>query len=1224
MQLHEHNQIAHVAITRHDGKWRAPDSTAYYEHVRAAGQIASVHAEAALTRRFGVNWVPRADGMGFGIDGIGADLMAVFSHRRAEITKLVDQELVPRFKAEHGRAPNQRELAALQEHAALRTRVNKEGLTDWDAAARGWQAKAASRAGVDLASLYRTVSRLERHRRAPRDAGPELTRDEITRTAQKALEKCARENSKWTRADLVANIGRVLPRRAADPAGQTRLLDEVADRTLNGDFGPVVCLESPEAAPVPASLRRADGRSVYQRHGGIKYATRVQLSREERFVAQASARGGPALSAQAAACALGADVADLEIALYEQPGAEVILTASGLRMDQAAAAFHVLTSDRRVEMIVGPAGSGKTRVLAEIGRAWSQGRVVGITPSQSSRDVLAAAGVTESYNFAKFLGHLTERRGALGPVTLTSGDLIVMDEASMFSNPDLADIVDYATRSGVKVAMALDHQQLQAVENGGGASLITRTQGYVQLPEPVRFSEEWERSASLALREGKVGALADYAEHGRIRAGTAEEVLEAAARAYVAHRLEGKDSLLVARSHELRREICRRVRGDLQHLGLVARDGPAIEIADGQRASVGDLLVCTKNDHSVDAGGVSLANKHVLRIEAITTRGPVVRRMLEPDPQTQAPRWTDQAFMFRGYQSAELGYAVTEHVAQGRTVAATRTIVAPGDDRQGTYVGATRGRADNVLMVITPSPKIADPLPVSRPAPELSRFRQLDRERQGHEAQWSPRGDLDEGMAVLADVLANDATDLAATEYRERQRSNADHLGLLHAIWIDLTERADAERFRPVVQSALADTWGIADGELDSPTARWLYRTMRAAELAGADPAETVWHAVRSRDLKGARDIPAVIDARMRRSVNATVPQPVGLWADRVPEAADLQVREYLGQLATLMDERRDRIGQHAVEHQPPWAVNALGPAPHDPGERDRWQRCASAVGAYRELFGYDGERQAIGPEPIADHPDKRALWHEAWRALGPEGETDLRDRADGSLWLIRDQYHAETMWAPKLVSRELGYVRACAEDARLRVIRSEAETEVARKAEDGELAARHERQAERSRMQESAYRAQESILAGLMDDRRAWEAATEPQRRLAVAADAELRCRYPDMRIEPLRSAEPAEVTHEQRAELDVVLEGQHEYQPPAWMRQLAEARKAFSEKIAERQSVMEPHEEPDYEYVGQAFPSWERDDRDAVLQPPKPPIPPSVRLAEREAEVGGREPGV
>src|SRR6516225_9991599 len=192
------------------------------------------------------------------------------------------------------------------------------------------------------------------------------------------------------------------------------------------------------------------------------------------------------------------------------PDAGTATAACGLRMDQAAAAFHVLTSGRRVEVIVGPAGSGKAHVLAAIGRVWPHGRVVGVTPSQSSRDVLAEAGVTQSYNFAQFLGHLKDERGARGPVRLGPGDLIAIDEASMLSSPDLGDIVDYAARSGAKVVMALDHQQLQAVENGGGASLITRTQGYVQLPQPVRFSEEWERSASLGLRAGKISALADY------------------------------------------------------------------------------------------------------------------------------------------------------------------------------------------------------------------------------------------------------------------------------------------------------------------------------------------------------------------------------------------------------------------------------------------------------------------------------------------------------------------------------------------------------------------------------------------------------------------------------------------------------------------------------------------------------------------------------------------
>src|SRR5262245_66073324 len=99
----------------------------------------------------------------------------------------------------------------------------------------------------------------------------------------------------------------------------------------------MACLEVPEAAPAPVSLRRADGRSVYQRHGGVKYATRVQLSREERLVAQAGAGGGPAMTREKAASALGAEVAELEAALHQPSGAEVQTAASGLRMDQAAA-----------------------------------------------------------------------------------------------------------------------------------------------------------------------------------------------------------------------------------------------------------------------------------------------------------------------------------------------------------------------------------------------------------------------------------------------------------------------------------------------------------------------------------------------------------------------------------------------------------------------------------------------------------------------------------------------------------------------------------------------------------------------------------------------------------------------------------------------------------------------------------------------------------------------
>jgi hypothetical protein len=70
MQLHVHSQIAHVARTRADGKWRAPDSLGYNEHVGAVAAITAQHLEGALTGRFGVEWAARDDGHGFEIKGI--------------------------------------------------------------------------------------------------------------------------------------------------------------------------------------------------------------------------------------------------------------------------------------------------------------------------------------------------------------------------------------------------------------------------------------------------------------------------------------------------------------------------------------------------------------------------------------------------------------------------------------------------------------------------------------------------------------------------------------------------------------------------------------------------------------------------------------------------------------------------------------------------------------------------------------------------------------------------------------------------------------------------------------------------------------------------------------------------------------------------------------------------------------------------------------------------
>jgi hypothetical protein len=107
----------------------------------------------------------------------------------------------------------------------------------------------------------------------------------------------------------------------------------------------------------------------------------------------------------------------------------------------------------------------------------------------------------------------------------------------------------------------------------------------------------------------------------------------------------------MAADHALRRELSRRIRDELIALGVVSA-GPTVRIADGAQASPGDLIICTRNDHYVEAGepGRALANGDLLRIEAITPRGLTVRRGLDADLQTGQRRWTDRTFLYQTCQ----------------------------------------------------------------------------------------------------------------------------------------------------------------------------------------------------------------------------------------------------------------------------------------------------------------------------------------------------------------------------------------------------------------------------------------------------------------------------------------------------------------------------------------------------------------------------------------------
>jgi len=361
-QLHIHNLWLNRVKTESDGRWRAPDGAGFFAHKGAGAALAAFAMESELSRRAGVRWVYRPGSHGREIRGVPESLMLLFSSRRVSIST-VTARLARQFEARHGHAPDQRALHSMRQFANHVTRRGKEeSALDFVGLSRQWEAQAR---GAEAGALRGLAPRLwhpgagTAHRTQPhglRDRQPEAQLQEAQRTGM----RCAQEQSAapnlvepdrvepgmraltaaeeqevmarglaqvqelkaaWRRPDLIRCLGEQLPDHAAAPRGREAAaqLERMTERVLS-DLGSqeVLCLEAPEWPRVPEGLRRADGRSVYKPHWTAQYATKAQLTLEERLLAQAQDDAAPRLAPDVAAKLLGADQAVLEAQLHAQ------------------------------------------------------------------------------------------------------------------------------------------------------------------------------------------------------------------------------------------------------------------------------------------------------------------------------------------------------------------------------------------------------------------------------------------------------------------------------------------------------------------------------------------------------------------------------------------------------------------------------------------------------------------------------------------------------------------------------------------------------------------------------------------------------------------------------------------------------------------------------------------------------------------------------------------
>ena len=163
----------------------------------------------------------------------------------------------------------------------------------------------------------------------------------------------------------------------------------------------------------------------------------------------------------------------------------------------------------------------------------------------------------------------------------------------MADTSSLDTAVRFAIDRGASVRLIGDDQQLAAIGAGGVLRDIKNIHGALQLTELHRFTDPAEAQASLALREGDPSALGFYLDHGRVHVGDLAKITEDAFAAWISDRAVGLDAIMLAPTRELVAELNRRAR---DHRRNGAPAGQEVRLGDGNRASVGDMIITRAND----------------------------------------------------------------------------------------------------------------------------------------------------------------------------------------------------------------------------------------------------------------------------------------------------------------------------------------------------------------------------------------------------------------------------------------------------------------------------------------------------------------------------------------------------------------------------------------------------------------------------------------------------
>jgi conjugative relaxase-like TrwC/TraI family protein len=648
-QIHTH-VVFSAKVRAPDGQWMALDARYLKRHQRALGGLYQSVLRAELSHCYGVAWGPVHNGQAE-IAGMPTELLAAFSKRTTQVDAALGEKIAE-FRDREGRDPSRWERAALTREAARDTRATKTGAsadhlrTAWreEAAALGWTAN-------------RVVSAMRVAARAT-PARQRLTLADV-------VEQLSARGSAWTRADVLRAVCDLAP-TVSHIAG----LDwaQAIEDACNHVVQRCVTLDPPSTAPVRAS----DGRSIWLAPTEPHLTHDHVLAQEERILLfameahEAPARPSPTLDRR------------------------------GLDVLQAEAAAAVAGDDRLV-LVVGPAGTGKTTMLRRAAEDLRLKRrpVFAVAPTAKAAKVLRTETGMPADTVAKLLHEWRHRRPA-DAYRLPAGATLVLDEAGMTGTGALDRLVALAVSQRWRLVLVGDPRQLQAVGRGGMFDELCRSGRSHELATIHRFRHRWEQAASLKLRAGNPEALDAYIDHGRVTAGTFEQLAAEAVRHWIDHTAAGRRVAVVAETNEhvdALNAAIQQARWQHGHLGRrVAR------VAGGETAAVGDIVATRLNDRALRTDRAEpIRNRDRWVVVGVGRDGSLTVSHLEGHGQVTLPADYARAHV-------RLGYAATSQGHQGDTVDIGIGVVTAATTHRSLYVATTRGRADNGILVVTDEP----------------------------------------------------------------------------------------------------------------------------------------------------------------------------------------------------------------------------------------------------------------------------------------------------------------------------------------------------------------------------------------------------------------------------------------------------------------------------------------------------------------------------------------